>query len=157
VGGEIARMAANAVIGAVTGRLSAAMANNSETAAHMSYSSNGNGIGMAANHIVGGLSIWTNFANSNFENDQTFTSVQLDSNNFDGDSSAVTVGVDKRLGNMLVGLAYTAFDAEIDTSVNKGNFSTEGETLGLYFGLNTGALNISAGAGQGEYEVDTPK
>ena len=33
---------------------------NSDTAAHMSYSSNGNGIGMAANHIVGGLSVWTN-------------------------------------------------------------------------------------------------
>ena len=31
------------------------MNNNSDTAAHMSYSANGNGIGMAANHIVGGL------------------------------------------------------------------------------------------------------
>ena len=50
---------------------------NSDTAAHMSYSSNGNGIGMAANHIVGGLSVWTNFASSNFENDQTFTGVQF--------------------------------------------------------------------------------
>jgi hypothetical protein len=157
VAGEVARLAANAVIGAVTGRLSSAMSNDSNTAAHMSYSSDGNGIGMAANHIVGGLSLWTNFANSNFENDQTFTSVQLDSNNFDGDSSAVTVGVDKRLGNFLVGLAYTAFDADIDTSVNKGNMSTEGETIGLYLGLNTGALSISAGAGQGEYEVDTTR
>ena len=61
VGGEIARSAANAVVGAVSQRLSAAMNMNSDTAAHMSYSSNGNGIGMAANHIVGGLSIWTNF------------------------------------------------------------------------------------------------
>ncbi len=52
VGGEIARSAANAVVGAVSGRLSAAMTMNSDTAAHMSYSSNGNGIGMAANHIV---------------------------------------------------------------------------------------------------------
>ena len=76
VGGEIARSAANAVVGAVSGRLSAAMTMNSDTAAHMSYSSNGNGIGMAANHIVGGLSVWTNFASSNFENDQTFTNVQ---------------------------------------------------------------------------------
>ena len=76
VGGEIARAAANAVVGAVSQRLSAAMNMNSDTAAHMSYSSNGNGIGMAANHIVGGLSIWTNFSSSNFENDQTFTSVR---------------------------------------------------------------------------------
>ena len=53
---------------------------NSDTAAHMSYSANGNGIGMAANHIVGGLSVWTSFSSSNFENDQTYTGVQLDSN-----------------------------------------------------------------------------
>ena len=157
VGGDITRMAANAVIGAVTGRLSAAMNNNSDTAAHMSYSNNGNGIGMAANHLVGGLSIWSNFSNSNFENDQTFTSVQLDSNAYDGDSSAVTVGLDKRLGNMLVGLAYTTFDSDITVSVNKGTIKTEGETIGLYFGLNTGALSISAGAGQGEYEFDTER
>ena len=129
VGGDIARMAANSVIGAVSGRLSAAMNNNSDTAAHMSYSTNGNGIGMAANHLVGGLSVWTNFTNSSFENDQTFTSVQLDSNNYDGDASAVTVGVDKRLGNMLIGLAYTAFDLDIDTKVNRGNISTEVKLL----------------------------
>ena len=157
VGGDITRMAANAVIGAVTGRLSAAMNNNSDTAAHMSYSNNGNGIGMAANHIIGGLSVWTNFSNSNFENDQTFTSVQLDSNNYDGDASAVTIGADKRLGNMLIGLAYTTFDLDIDTSVNKGSITTEGETIGIYFGLNTGALNVSAGAGQGEYDMDTTR
>ena len=157
VGGDIARMAANSVIGAVSGRLSVAMSNNSDTAAHMSYSSNGNGIGMAANHIVGGLSVWTNFASSSFDNDQTFTSVQLDSNNYDGDASAVTVGVDKRLGNLIVGLSYTAFDSDIDTSVNKGNIKTEGETIGLYVGLNTGPLMVSAGAGQGEYEIDTTR
>ena len=41
---------------------------------------------------------------SNFENDQTFTSVRFDSNNFDGDASAATIGLDKRLGNVLIGL-----------------------------------------------------
>ena len=46
---------------------------NSDTAAHMSYSSNGNGIGMAANHIVGGLSFGLIFQVQTFENDQTFT------------------------------------------------------------------------------------
>ena len=155
VGGEIARLAANAVVGAVTGRLSSAMNNTSDMAAHMSYSANGNGVGMAANHIVGGLSLWTNFSSSNFENDQTFTSVRFDSNNFDGDASAMTVGVDKRLGNILVGLAYTNFDSDIDTTVNKGNITTEGETIGIYVGLNTGAISFSAGAGQGEYDIDT--
>tara|TARA_X000000950_G_scaffold33583_1_gene36093 strand:+ start:7413 stop:8669 length:1257 start_codon:yes stop_codon:yes gene_type:complete len=155
VGGEIARLAANAVVGAVTGRLSTAMNMNSDTAAHMSYTTNGNGIGMAANHIVGGLSLWTNVTSSNFENDQTFTSVRFDSNNFDGNSTAVTVGADKRLGNVVIGLAYTAFDSDIDTTVNRGNIKTEGETMGLYLGLNTGAFSFSAGAGQGEYEIDT--
>ena len=155
VGGEIARLAANAVVGAVTGRLSSAMNNNSDTAAHMSYSANGNGIGMAANHIVGGLSVWTNFSSSNFENDQTFTSVRFDSNNFDGDASAATLGLDKRLGNILVGLAYTSFDSDIDTAVNKGNITTEGETVGIYVGLNTGAFNFNVGAGQGEYKIET--
>ena len=157
VGGDIARLAANAVVGAVTGRLSAAMDNNADTAAHMSYSANGNGIGMAANHIVGGLSIWTNFSSSNFENDQTFTSVRFDSNNYDGDASAGTIGIDKKLGNVLIGLAYTNFDSDIDTAVNKGNIKTEGETVGIYVGLNTGAFMINAGAGQGEYEIETTR
>ena len=91
---------------------------NSDTAAHMSYSSNGNGIGMAANHIVGGLSVWTNFSSSNFENDQTFTNVSLTVINYDGDASAVTFGLDKRFGNIVVGLAYTTFDSDIDVKVN---------------------------------------
>jgi len=155
VGGEIARSAANAVIGAVNGRLSSAMAMHSDTAAHMSYSTNGNGIGMAANHVMGGLSVWTNFSSSNFENDQTFTSVRFDSNAFDGDASALTIGVDKAIGNIVVGLAYTSFDSDITVSVNKGSIQTEGETLGLYVGLNTGPLQLSLGAGQGEYEIDT--
>ena len=157
VGGEIARSAANAVIGAVNGRLSSAMAMHADTAAHMSYSSNGNGIGMAANHLVGGMSVWTNYASSNFENDQTFTTPQSDSNAFDGDASAFTVGVDKKFGNLLIGLAYTTFESDIDISVNKGSITTEGETLGLYVGLNTGAINLSIGAGQGEYEIDTKR
>ena len=155
VGGEIARAAANAVIGAVSQRLSSAMSMNSETAANMSYTSNGSGIGMAANHIVGGISIWTSFSSSSFENDQTYTGVRLDSNNYDASSSAMTVGLDKRFGNVLIGLAYTGFDSDIDTTVNGGSIDTEGETVGVYVGLNTGAFNISAGAGTGEYEIDT--
>ena len=72
VGGEIARAAANAVIGAVSQRLSTAMNMHSDTAANMSYTTNGNGIGMAANHIVGGMSLWTQYSSSSFENDQTY-------------------------------------------------------------------------------------
>ena len=157
VGGEIARAAANAVVGAVSQRLSSAMSTHSHAAAHMSYSANGSGIGMAANHIAGGLSIWTSFSSSSFENDQTYTGVRLDSNQYDADSSAITLGVDKRLGNIVIGLAYTGFDSEIDTKVNGGDIKTEGETLGVYVGLNTGALTISVGAGTGEYEIETTR
>ena len=157
VGGEIARSAANAVVGAVSGRLSSAMTMNSDTAAHMSYSSNGGGIGMAANHLVGGLSLWTNVASSNFENDQSFTNVRGDSNQYDGDATAVTFGLDKKFGNLVVGLAYTTFDSDITVKVNDGTIKTEGETLGLYVGLNTGPLQLSIGAGQGEYEIDTAR
>lgn len=157
VGGEIARAAANAVVGAVSQRLSSAMSMHSHAAANMSYSSNGSGIGMAANHIAGGLSIWTSFSSSSFENDQTYTGVRLDSNQYDANSSAMTVGVDKRLGNMIIGLAYTGFNSDIDTKVNGGSIDTEGETLGIYVGLNTGALTISAGAGTGEYEIETTR
>lgn len=155
VGGEIARAAANAVVGAVTGRLTAAMSMNSDTAAHMSYSSNGSGIGMAANHLIGGLSVWTNVTSSNFDNDQTFSSVRNDSNNYEASSTGITIGLDKRLGNIIVGLAFTQFESDVDTKVNDGSIDTEGETLGLYVGLNTGALQFSAGAGQGEYEIST--
>ena len=62
------------------------MSMNSDTAAHMSYSTNGNGIGMA-NHLVGGMGLWTNFSSSNFENDQTYSSAIIDSNAFEGDAS----------------------------------------------------------------------
>ena len=37
----------------------------------MSYTSNGNGIGMAANRFLGGLSLWSNYTDSSFfDNDQ---------------------------------------------------------------------------------------
>jgi len=157
VGGDIARSAANAIIGAVSGRLSAALSMNTDTAAHTSFTSNGNGVGMAANHIVGGLSVWTNFSSSGFENDQNFTEVGNDSNAYDGNSSALTVGLDKRFGNVIIGVNMTGYDSDLDIDVNKGNIQTEGETFGVYVGLNTGALNISVGAGTGEYEVDTER
>jgi len=155
VGGEIARSAANAVIGAVSGRMNAALNTHSHSAANMSYTSNGSGIGMAANHIVGGMSLWTNFSSSDFENDQTFSGVRLDSNNYEASANALTIGVDKRIGNILIGVAYTGYESDIDTSVNKGNIQTEGETVGIYVGLNTGVFNITAGAGTGEYEIET--
>ena len=42
--------------------------------------------------------------------------------------------------------------------LTSGTIDTEGETLGLYVGLNTGALSISLlELVQGEYEIDTTR
>ncbi len=157
VGGEIARAAANAIVGSVTNRINSvlAMSANPDTAAHMSYSADGSGIGMAANHIVGGLGAWVSYSSSSFDNDQTFSNLSTDSNNFDGSADAMSFGIDKTFGNMLVGINMTSFTSDIDTLANGGTIDTEGETYGLYFGINTGALSLSAGGGTGEYEIDT--
>ena len=42
-----------------------------------------------------------------------------------------------------IGVAYTGFDSDTDTTVNSGTIKTEGETIGVYVGLNTGAISIS--------------
>ena len=65
VSGDVARSAANAIVNGVTSRLMTALQQNEDTAAHMSYTSNGYGIGMAANRLLGGLSLWTNYTDSN--------------------------------------------------------------------------------------------
>ena len=99
VSGDVARHAANAIIGSINQRISYAMSQNAETAAHMSYTSNSSGIGMAANRIFNGLSLWTNYTDSDFDNDQTFSNFREDSNNYDGDASSLSIGVDKMFGN----------------------------------------------------------
>jgi hypothetical protein len=157
VSGDVARVAANAIVGSVTSRIMTAMSQSEDTAANMSYSANGNGIGMAANGLIGGLSLWTNYTSTDFDNDQTFTAFRFNSNAYTGDASALTVGVDKRIGNFLVGVVSTNFDTDLDTSVNSGTYKADGNTYGVYVGLNTGILNISAGIGTGEYDVDTTR
>ncbi len=157
VSGDVARSAANAIVNAVSGRLMSALQQTDDTAAHMSYTSSGNGIGMAANRLVGGLSIWTNYTDSDFDNDQTFTRKSTDSNNYSGDSSAFTIGLDKKFGNIIVGLVGTSFDTDLDVSANSGTYSADGETYGVYAGMNTGVLMLMAGYGVGEYDVDTER
>ena len=53
---------------------------------------------MAANRLLGGLSLWSNYTDSTFDNDQTFTRKSIDSNNGIGDSNALSVGIGKQLG-----------------------------------------------------------
>jgi hypothetical protein len=157
VSGDVARTAANAIVNAVNGRLMAAMAQNEDTAAHMSYTSNSNGVGMAANRLIGGLSVWTNYTSSDFDNDQNFVRKSTDSNNYDGDSSALSIGIDKKVGNLVVGLVGTSYDTDLDIEANAGTYAADGETYGVYAGLNTGVLMLMAGYGVGSYDVDTER
>ena len=68
--------------------------------------------------------------------------------------------LDEKLNSLLSGPSSTQSNTtslDIDVDVNAGNIKTEGETMGLYVGLNTGPLQLSIGAGQGEYEIDTTR
>ena len=82
VSGDVARNVATLLLEASIRELYA-MGQTSETAAHMSYTSNSNGVGMAANRIFNGLSLWTNYTDSDFDNDQTFTNFRQDTNQYD--------------------------------------------------------------------------
>jgi hypothetical protein len=150
-------VAANAIVGSVTSRIMTAMSQGQDTAAHMSYSADGNGVGMAANGLIGGLSLWTNYSSTDFDNDQTFTALRFNTNAYEGDASALTVGIDKKIGNFLVGVVSTNFDTDLETSANSGTYKADGNTYGVYAGLNTGILNISIGVGTGDYDVDTTR
>ena len=74
--------------------------------------------------ILGGVSVWVTIQ-SDFDNDQTFSNVRQDSNKYDGDSSALSFGVDKKFGNILVGISGTSYDTDIDVSANKGTYSAD--------------------------------
>jgi hypothetical protein len=157
VAGDVARHAANAIVGSINQRISYAMSQNNDTAAHMTYTSNSNGIGMAANRIFGGASLWTNYTDSDFENDQTFASFRQDTNQYDGDASSLSVGVDKMFGNILVGAVMSSYDTDINTTANSGSYKADGDTYGIYAGINTGVLMLSAGFGLGEFDIDTDR
>jgi len=61
------------------------------------------------------------------------------------------------IGNILIGAVVSTYDTDIDTSANSGNYTADGDTYGVYFGINTGVLMLSAGAGFGEFDIDTDR
>ena len=63
-----------------------------------------------------------------------------DSNAYDGDSSALSFGIDKMFGNVLVGITGTGLDYDIDTDINTGGYDADGTTYGIYLGLDTGVI-----------------
>ena len=77
VAGDVARLAVNAIVGAVTNRIDAAYAarNTGTSATGLTFSTHGDGVAMSANGMIGGLSLWADMGNSNFENTQAFSNV----------------------------------------------------------------------------------
>jgi len=156
VAGDVARNAVNAIIGAVSNRIDQAYAaSDTATGTGLSFTNNSDGIGMAANKIFGGLSIWADYASSDFENTQGFTNIQSDSNQYDGDSNSYAFGVDKNFGKMIVGLVVSSYDSDLTTTFNDGYYDQSIDTYGIYIAYRTSRLQIDIGVGSGSSDIDT--
>ena len=159
VAGDVARLAVNAIVGAISNRIDMAYAAQSASASAtgLSFSNQADGIAMSANNMVAGLSFWGDYGNSNIENTQTFTGVRLDSNRYSGDSSAYSIGVDKTFGKALVGVVVSGISADFKTTFNDGTYEQEIDTYGIYAAYKTRMLQIDIGFGQGDTTVDTTR
>jgi hypothetical protein len=156
VAGDVARNAVNAIVGAVTNRIDQAYAaSDSATGTGLTFTNNSGGIGMAANKIFGGLSIWADYASSDFENTQNFVNIQSDSNQYDGDANSWAFGVDKNFGKMIVGFVASNYDSDLTTTFNDGYYDQSIETYGLYIAYRTSRLQIDIGIGSGTSDIDT--
>jgi len=159
VAADVARLAINAIVGAVSNRVDMAYAAQatSASATGLSFSTQDDGFAMSANGLVGGLSFWGDFGNTNVENTQTFTNVRLDSMRYDGDASSYSVGVDKAFGKALVGLVVSNLDTDFKTTFNDGTYKQSIDTYGMYLAYKTSILQIDLGFGQGDSTIDTTR
>jgi len=159
VAGDVARLAINAIVGAVTNRIDMAYAaqNSGASATGLSFTTQADGFSMSANKILGGLSIWADMGNSNVENTQTYTNVRLDSMNFDGDATSYSIGVDKAFGKALVGVLISNLDTDITTTFNSGTYKQEVSTYGVYMAYKTGVIQIDLGTGTGDSDITTTR
>ena len=138
VAGDVARNAVNAIIGAVSNRIDQAYAaSDTATGTGLSFTNHGDGVGMSANKVWNGLSIWADYASSDFENTQNFVNIQSDTNRYDGDSNSYAFGVDKNFGKMVVGLVVSKYDSDLTTTFNDGYYDQSIDTYGLYFAYRT--------------------
>lgn len=159
VAGDVARLAINAIVGAVNNRIEMAYAsqNSGASATGLSFSTQSDGMSMSANKIVGGLSFWGDFGTSNFENEQQFTNVRLDSMNFDGDASSYSMGVDKAFGKALIGVLVSNLSTDLKTKFNDGTYKQDVDTYGVYLAYRTSMLHIDLGTGLGESDITTTR
>ena len=159
VAGDVARLAVNAIVGAVSNRIDMAYAanNSGASATGLSFTTQGDGISMSANNLVGGISFWGDFGSSDIKNTQTFTNVRLDSNKYDGDASSYSIGVDKTFGKALVGIVISNLDTDFKTTFNDGTYKQDIDTYGVYVAYKTSMLTIDLGMGQGDSTIDTTR
>jgi len=159
IAGDVARLAVSAIVGAVTNRIDMAYAaaNSGASATGLSFSTQGDGFSMSANKLVGGLSFWADYGNSDVENTQTYTNVRLDSMKFDGTASSYSLGIDKVFGKALFGVLISNLDSDFKTTFNDGTYKQEVETYGIYFAYKTSILQIDLGAGQGDSTITTTR
>jgi len=159
VAGDVARLAVNAIVGAVSNRIDMAYAakNSGASATGLSFTTQADGFSMSANKIIGGLSFWADMGSSNVENTQSYTNVRLDSMNFDGDATSYSIGVDKAFGNALVGVLVSNLDTDINTTFNSGTYKQEISTYGVYLAYKTGMFQIDLGTGTGDSDITTTR
>jgi len=159
VAGDVARMAINAIVGAVTNRIDMAYAaaNSGASATGLSFTTQSDGFSMSANKLVGGLSFWADYGNSNVENTQSYTNVRLDSMKFDGNASSYSLGVDKTFGKALIGIVVSNLDTDITTTFNDGTYDQEVSTYGIYLAYKTSRLTLDFGMGQGDSNITTTR
>jgi hypothetical protein len=158
VAGDVARNAINAIVGSVARRINAAYtAADSATGTGMTYTTKSDGVGMSANRILGGLSIWGEYGSSDFENTQGFTNIQSDTTRYDGDANSWSFGIDKNFGKMLIGLVVSNYDADLKTTFNDGTYDQDIETYGVYIAYRTRILTLDIGLGTGSSDIDTSR
>ncbi len=159
VAADVSRVAVNAIVGSITNRIDQAFAQSSDgSGANMSFSNHGDGVGMAANRVFGGLSLWADYASTDFDNTQSFTNVRIDSNNYGADADVYSLGIDKTIGDKaIIGIVASNFDTSITTTFNDGTYKSDGWTYGLYAAFNPGLLTIDASYGTGDYDITTTR
>jgi len=159
VAGDVARLAINAIVGAVSNRIDMAYAaqNSGASATGISFTTQTDGVSMSANNVVAGLSFWADYGNTDVKNTQTYTNVRIDSNKYDGDASSYSVGVDKVFGKALVGVVISSLDTDFITTFNDGTYKQNVDTYGIYLAYKTGVLQIDLGLGQGDSNITTTR
>jgi len=159
VAGDVARLAVNAIVGAVNNRIEMAYAsqNSGASATGLSFTNQADGVSMSANKIVGGLSFWGDFGTSDFKNTQTYTNVRLDSMKYDGDASSYSMGVDKTFGKALVGVVVSNLSTDLKTTFNSGTYKQDVDTYGVYLAYRTSILHIDLGTGTGDSAITTTR